>query len=311
MTRAIVFSLCIALLVMSGFGRVPSALAQTQVEVDKLKIAADEAMDNLRYGEALDGYQKAYAISHEPRFLYNMGRSLGALGRYPEAVAKLERFRVDASADLRARIPVEQIIADFKKHVSTLNVHCAVAGARVVVRDQVVGQTPLGDVQLNAGPATIEVSANDYVTQRRQVDLPASSSLDVTFELVRAAPTGILVVRSTPPATTIMIDGKGGFGGAPLETSVLPGSHALLLTRDGYRDLATSAVVERGLRREIDLSLEKTPGIFARWWFWTIVGVVVVSAVTVATVFAVCSMPAQCERSPDVGTIPPFQGHGP
>ncbi len=287
------------------------AFAQSNAQVDKLKIAADDAMDNLRYGEALDGYQKAYALSHEPRFLYNMGRSLGALGRYPEAVAKLERFRMDASAELRARVPLEQIIADFKKHVSTLNVQCSVTGARVVVRDQVIGQTPLGAVDLNAGAATVEVSADDYVTQRKQVDLPGGSSLDVMFNLVRASPTGILVVRSTPQASSILIDGRGGFGGTPLETSLLPGSHALLLTHEGFRDLAASAVVERGERRVLDLRFEKSPSIFTRWWFWTIVGVAVVAVVTTATAYAICSAPGGCEHSPDMGTIPPYQEHGP
>jgi len=76
-----------------------------KVDVEKLKAQADEAMDNLRYADALDGYQKAYATSHDPRFLYNMGRALGALTQYPEAVEKLERFKLDAPPDLRARVP--------------------------------------------------------------------------------------------------------------------------------------------------------------------------------------------------------------
>ncbi len=148
----------IVLLVVAWALFASSAHAQSNPQVEKLRIAADEAMDNLRYAEALDGYTKAYAMSHDTRFLYNMGRALGALGQYPEAVSQLERFRMDAPADLKSRVPqLEQLITDFKHHVSTLTIKCNVTGARVLVREKAVGQTPLGEIKLNAGSAIVEV----------------------------------------------------------------------------------------------------------------------------------------------------------
>jgi hypothetical protein len=279
-------------------------LAQGGPEVERLKTSADEAMDNLRYAEALDGYKKAYSISHDARFLYNMGRALGALGDYPQAVEQLERFRMDAPADLKSRVPqLEQLITEFKRHVSTLTVRCNVPGAHVLVRAKDVGQTPLSDLRLNAGPAVVEVSAEDYTPQRKEVTLPEGSAAEVSFDLVRASPLGILVVRSTPPATVVLVDGRAA-GGTPVETSLMPGSHRLLLSRDGYRDLGTSTVVERGRRHELDLHLEKTPSVLTRWWFWTIVGVAVASGVAF-------TIAAFTERPADMGTIPPFQVRGP
>ncbi len=280
------------------------AIAAPPVNVERLKATADEAMDNLRYAEALDGYQQAYGLSHDPRFLYNMGRALGALGRYPEAVDRLERFRLDAPPDLKAKVPnLEQIIADFKKHVSVLSVRANVQGARVLVRDRSIGETPLADVKLNSGHAAIEISADEYETQKKEIDLPEGGSLDLVFDLVKAANVGVLVVRSTPPATIALVDGKG-MGGTPLEASLAPGSHQLLLSREGYHDLAASAIVERGRRKELDLTLEKTPSILTRWWFWTIVGVAVVSGVVI-------TYAAVTERSPDMGTIAPGQVRAP
>jgi hypothetical protein len=287
----------------------PSALAQkagaaTSAQVERLKTAADEAMDNLRYAEALDGYQQAYTLTHDPRFLYNMGRALGALGRYPEAVDRLERFRADAPADLRAKVPqLEQIIGEFEKHVSVLSVRANVQGARVLVRDRAVGETPVSEIKLNAGRAIVEVSADDYETQKKEVALPEGGSLDLSFDLVKAANLGILVIRSTPSATSTLVDGKG-MGGTPLEASLPPGSHALVLSRDGYRDLSTSAVVERGRRKEVDLSLEKNPSVLSRWWFWTLVSAAVVGGVVI-------TYAALTERSPDVGTIAPGQVRAP
>ncbi len=133
--------------------------------------------------------------------------------------------------------------------------------------------------------------------------LPEDNSIELVFELVKASPLGVLVVRSTPPATSVLVDRKG-VGGTPLETSLLAGPHALLLARDGYRDLATSAVVERGRRRELDLRLEKTPSVLSRWWFWTIVGVAIAGGVVTA-------IAATTERPADMGTIAPYQVRGP
>jgi hypothetical protein len=287
------------------------ALAQSKADIAKLKAAADSAMDNLRYADALDGYQKAYAASHDARFLYNMGRALGALGEYPQAVEQLERFRIDAPADLKSRVPqLEQLIADFKRHVSTLTVRCNVEGARVLLRDKEIGRTPLAEVKVNAGPAVVEVDADGYEPKKQNVELPGGDRIEVPFELVKASPTGILVVRSTPAATSVLVDGKG-LGGTPLETSLLPGSHALLLSREGYRDLTTRAVVERGMRRELDFKLEKTPGVLTRWWFWTVVGVVVAGAVAGTVTAFMCANTTACERSADFGSIDPQQVRGP
>jgi hypothetical protein len=303
-----------SVLVWLAFALAMAAPAQAwaqKVDVEKIKAQADEAMDNLRYADALDGYQKAYATSHDPRFLYNMGRALGALGQYPEAVEKLERFKMDAPADLRARVPqLDQLLGDFKRHVSTLSIKCNVPGARVLVRQKEVGTTPLADLRLNAGPATIEVVAADYVVQRKNVELPEGNRLDVSFELLTASSTGILIVRSDPAATSVRVDGRG-FGGTPLETTLEAGPHRLLLARDGYRDLVTSALVERGGKRELDFHLEKSPSVFTRWWFWTVVSTVVVAAVGGTVAALVCANTTACERSPDVGTIAPNQVRAP
>jgi hypothetical protein len=286
------------------------ALADGRADVAKIKAAADEAMDNLRYGDALEGYRKAWEATHDPRFLYNMGRALGALAQYPAAVEKLEQFAAVAPPELKARVPLDKLIADFKRYVSTIALRCNVSGARVLVRGKDVGRTPLADLRVDAGPATIEVDADGYQTMRKRVDLPGAGRVEVAIDLVKATATGILVVRSTPAATSVLIDGKG-LGGTPLEAPLLPGSHALLLSRDGYRDLATHAIVERGVRRELDFSLEKTPSILSRWWFWTIVGVVVTGAIAGTVTGVVCTSTTACERPADPGTIPPNQVRGP
>ena len=59
---------------------------------------------HLRYADALGAYAEAYALTRDPALLYNQGRAHQALGNFPEALASFERFAVEASPDLRARV---------------------------------------------------------------------------------------------------------------------------------------------------------------------------------------------------------------
>lgn len=298
----LVLAACLLAPALPGVARAESPADRAQAE--KLKAAADEAMDNLRYADALDGYRRAYALSADPRTLYNMGRALGALGNYPEAVDQLERFQREAPATLQAKVPqLQSLIDSFRKHVSTLSLTSNVPGARVLVRDKLVGRAPITGVKLNAGAATVEVNAPDYVADRRQVTLPEGGELGLQVELRRATATGILVVHSTPGASSALVDDVA-MSGTPLEVSLLPGTHRVLLRRDGYYDLSASAVVERGETRTLDLALEKAPAVYQRWWFWTAIGVVVAGGVALTIALLT-------ERPADSGDIPPGQIRGP
>src|SRR6185295_7621747 len=72
------------------------APAADQARASELKQRGDVAMDALRYGEAVDAYVQAYAISKDPALLYNRGRALQALGDFPGALEALESFSAAA-----------------------------------------------------------------------------------------------------------------------------------------------------------------------------------------------------------------------
>lgn len=288
-----------------GFAQVSAA---DKAKAEQLKVAADEAMDNLHYSDALKGYQDAYALNPDPKLLYNMGRAKAALGDYPGAVADLDKFKADAPADLKAKVPqLNDIIAEFKKHVTVLTVTCNIPGARLLVNAKAVGTTPFpGPMTVNAGPTDLEMSADAYNTEKRKVTLPEGGTLTVDFQMQKTDVAGILIVKATPNADSSKIDDKS-LGGTPLEVNLAPGQHTVRLMKSGFRDIDVSTVLGRGERKVLDLAFETSP-VTAKWWFWTIivVGAVVVAGAVAGTVYALTT-----EKDPTPGTIPPGIIKGP
>jgi hypothetical protein len=262
------------------------------------KQEGDQAMEALRYADALGAYGEAYAITRSPALLYNMGRALQALNRYPEALEKLEAFDATAPAEVKARVPrLAKLIAEIRQRVSAVTIHTNVDGARILVRDAVIGKSPLpGPVKLDAGPATIEADAEGYFPGKKAVNLPGAGELAVDLELFSRSTTGQLSVRASASGAEVLVDGKR-IGIAPVELNVVKGTHQVVVRHPDYRLYETSAVVPAGGEKNVLASLQSPP-VLTRWWFWTGVGVVVAAGVVVTAV-------ALTERSPDSGTIAP------
>ena len=101
---------------------------------DELKRKGDEALDQKRYEDALGAYEAAYALSPTPVLLYNRGRALQFLARYPEALDMIERFAEKAPPELKARVRgLADLLSDLRSKVSTITVNCETTGARVLV----------------------------------------------------------------------------------------------------------------------------------------------------------------------------------
>lgn len=265
-----------------------------------LKAQGDEAMTQLRYGDALDAYARSYEIEPAPALLYNKGRTLQALGRFPEALAELRRFAAEAPPELRAKVPLlDGLIQEIAGRVATLALTSNVDGARVHVRDVLVGTTPFKEpLLLNAGAATIQIEAEGYFPVTKQVSLPAAATLTIDVPLVSKATTGLVVVHASEKGATLAVDGKH-VGVTPIELSLPAGTHKLLLAHPDRADLDTSVLVKAGESTSLDLALP-SKSIFKRPIFW--VGVGVVTAGIVAAVVV-----SQIEKPADRGSIEPGQ----
>lgn len=268
------------------------------------KDAGDRAMQRLDYQAALESYDRAYTLDPNPALLYNRGRALQALGRYPQALDQLEAFDKQAPAELKARVPkLGELLAQLKARVSTLTLTSNVGGARVIVRGVSVGATPLPPIRVNAGSATIEVSADGHHPFKQTVTLPGGGRLAVQAMLHSKSTTGVLEITSPVAGAHVFVNGAR-IGAAPAQTVVRAGEHDVLVRHEGYDETETTAVVSVGRTTRLDVPLDRPPAITERWWFWTGVGIVVVGG-------AVLTYALLTERDPDRGDIPPGQVSGP
>jgi hypothetical protein len=260
-----------------------------------LKRQGDEAMDALRYDDAIAAYTRAYELSGMPAAVYNRGRVHQARGEYVLAVDDIERFAHDATPELRSRVPeLETLLAELKAKIASVTITSNVQNARILVRSVEVGTTPLqAPLRLDAGRARIELVAGGYRPYVQDLDLAGGKAITIDATLAPVSDRGILAVRSTPVSGAVTVDGRV-VGDAPIEVQLPAGTHRISMHRDGYEDASTSAVLEVGERKEVALRLESTPTVFGRWWFWTGVGIIVAGG-------AVLTYALLTEKSADKG----------
>jgi hypothetical protein len=178
-------------------------------------------------------------------------------------------------------------------------VRTSVAGARILVRNTVVGRSPLAaPVKLDSGPAEIETEADGYFPAKKSVDLPGGAALAVELELHSRDTTGQLSVSASAIGAEVTVDGKR-IGVAPVELNIARGTHEVQVRHPDFRLYQTSTVVPAGGAREVKATLQ-SKSVVQQWWFWTGVAVVVAGGVALAVA-------ETRERAPDSGTIPPSQ----
>jgi formylglycine-generating enzyme required for sulfatase activity len=108
-----------------------------------------------------------------------------------------------------------------------------VAGARVLLDGEEVGETPLAGQAVRPGRHRLEVVAERYVSETRDLDAQGGGNeLRLVFELVPDwAPVG---VTSTPEGATVLV-GEAEVGITPTEFELASGSHELVVRLDGYK----------------------------------------------------------------------------
>lgn len=269
MRRALLASLLL-------FAQVVSAAPKGEDEATRLKKKGDAAMLELHYEDALEAYSSSYKLTPNPALHYNRARAFEALGRYAEALTAYEAFARDAPPELRAKVPgLDDHLAGVRKRVSTVTIHVSVKGARVVLRNVVVGKAPLAaPLRVNAGAAKLEVTAEGYQPYEKELELLGGESTSIEVSLAPRVSDGTLAINAEPPAS-LAIDGKP-YGTTPVEAKLPAGSHTISLARGGYVTRTATIVLTSGERKEMSLTLESEPGITSRWWFWTGVGAVVI-----------------------------------
>jgi hypothetical protein len=299
--------ICLAFGILFGVVALPgTAFAQDAAPAsdtpDEAKRKGDEAMIALRYQDALAHYQRAYDATKSPALLYNMGRAYEGLAEFPRALDALEEFNDKAPAELKSRVAkLDELLRDVRNRVATLVVSCAVENADVRLGEKVIGRTRIGQtvIRVNAGKQKLVVTREGYFSFEKELTLAGGKLETVEVTLASRSEAAVLRVTSPVEGASVALDGKP-MGVVPVESPVLPGTHKVGVTREGYDDADTSVVVNAGERKDVAVPLAKKASLFTRWWFWTAVGVVAIGVTTTIIIL-------NTEKDPDTGTIAPGQ----
>ena len=318
--RRLVALLCLATFVRSGALRAepPSKLAPPPASPVVVPTAAEralalrdqgnQAMLDMRYVDALSLYDQSRALDPDDVGVeYSVARARQLLGDFPEALAALERFERRASPEVKAKVGrLDELFRELRSRISTLHLTCAQAGARVLVRDKVIGSTPLSDsLRLPAGAATLQVELDGFFPVKKEVVLPAGGTLALEITLHARSRSSLLYVKTTPNGAGVFVDGRRLGTSSPRVELILPaGSHSVMAQKEGYDDASVPVVLSAGSTRELTVPLQRTVAVTSRWWFWTGAAVLVAGG-------AVLGVALLSERPARHGSLPPGQVRAP
>lgn len=272
-----------------------------------LRDQGNQAMLDMRYVDALGLYDQARSLDPDDVGVeYSIARARQLLGDFPEALSALERFEKRATPELKAKVGrLDQLFAELRSRISTLQLKCSQPGARVLLRDKVIGLTPLTSLRLPAGAATLDVELDGFFPVRREVVLPAGGALQLEVVLHARSRSALLHVKTNPSGAGVLVDGLSIGTSSPRAELVLPaGPHQVTARREGYDDASVPVVLRAGSTRELLVPLERAVPVTSRWWFWTGAALLVAGG-------AALGVALLTERPADRGTLPPGQVSAP
>ncbi len=168
-----------------------------------------------------------------------------------------------------------------------VEIFCFTKGATVEINAKVVGKTPLtGPLMLKTGEYSVRVFKRGYTEFLETVNIEAGKTAELEADLIAFA--GIVRINANVPDATIAIDGKLA-GKAPFDKDVPAGKHEFTVQKKGFKPFKQTVEVIAGKALVLDVQLEAVPivgpatpepGIHTKWWFWTIIGVVVAGGTT-------------------------------
>jgi len=191
-TRVLLWPLVMVLLsstslIRSATAAGPVETGPTEEELLDRGVALRERRDD---AAALEAFRRAYALKKGARALAQVALAEQALGRWVDAEVDLGQAlsRTDDPWIARNDVLLRQALAEIQGHLGTLQLTGGVPGAQVFVNGVPVGTLPLAKpLRVNAGTATIEVRAANYLPSARSVIIPRRGVAHEAVALAAAA----------------------------------------------------------------------------------------------------------------------------
>ena len=218
--------------------------------------------DEGRLPASLAEFEAAYAASHRPAILYNLGSVHALMGHSVEAVDALRRYLSEGagSIDLARQEAVQSEIAIQEARIARVQLSVNVPGAEITLDDVPIGTAPLADaVRVSAGEHVVSSRADGFDPMRFRFSVAGLEQRTIALELnARASDAGVLELTTNVPGANVELDGRS-LGLTPIEfpVGVSVGSHTLRITRPGYRE--HERIVPVAASANVVLEVELTP----------------------------------------------------
>lgn len=175
---------------------------------------------------------------------------------------------------------------------ATLEIMSMTAGADIYVDDKLVGKVPLAQpLELTPGTHTIRLQKRGFTPFVDTVRIGAGKQEEIEADLVPSG--GVLRIKCNVRRAQVLLNDKP-IGRTPFDGDIGPGKHTLQVVATGKLRDKRLIEVRAGQVIDLDVQLKDIPppivqkdnSLLGKWWFWTAVGTVVVSGVTVGVLSA-------------------------
>jgi len=154
------------------------------------------------YDAALVEFRKAYEVKPSYRILYNIGQVEAVLKNYAKALVAFKKYLDDGKDEIPPERKIEVIdeITKLRGRIGYLKVSSKLAGAKVEVDDELLGEAPPDETPyvLDIGDHLINVEYNGNPVFRRRMELAAGDTILVGPE-EEAKPPPVVAPVPVPP----------------------------------------------------------------------------------------------------------------
>jgi len=217
------------------------------------------------YSGALVEFTRAYALSQNPRVLYNVGITEKLRTHYARAADAWSKELADGAQQLT---PAEQqelknAIAIVQQFVTTIDVSANEPDGTLTIDDYAVGHSPFsGPVRIDVGKHILKFSKDGFEEAVQTVDVAAGATTPVVFRIEPLHKTALVsVVVGGAASATIFIDGRD-VGPAPFQGVVSADRHTIEARAPGYVTVGETIDVQykRPVSVVLTLSAERHQG---------------------------------------------------
>lgn len=257
----------------------PKALAETLTGEAKADYEGGKILFRSKdFAGALIKFEHAYALSKDPRLLWNAAVCHKELRHYTRMLATIDRLLKDGGPLLTQsdRDDAAEIVKTVAAFVSPLTLSANEAGAAVLIDGENVGTTPLAKpVWVDVGTRKVRVVKPGFRPVDRTLTVLGAKDISLSVTLRKEIHRGTLTVTAGPK-DLISIDGlmvgKGSFEG-----SLPSGGHTLLVAASGMASYQSEVVIQDDQPRSIRVSLNPLPTNEGPKWLWVVGGAALVA----------------------------------